>query len=327
MALSIIIVTFKRVQLLQRCLRSVEQSLNRTTDKIIIVVNGKDLETEQWLNAQGEHYTILKLNDRLPPACARNVALKEAQGDFVVFLDDDVTVPEHYFAEGERILARYPEIDVFGGPDQSDRSADFYEKTLGLALTSPLATASTRSRHMKNSRNHIGAGERKLILCNMWARLSLFCQENFVFDGRFYRNEENVLLFQLKKADKKMAYFSNLFVYHKRKAHLLNLMRAVFNSGRYRMRSFIIYPRSFSPIYLIPALFVLYLAILPFGNEFWQYLPAIMYLFLNLSFAIFLGIRSKSMKSIPLVCLYQLVISLSYGMGLLRELFRVLINR
>ena len=44
-------------------------------------------------------------------------------------------------------------IDVLGGPDQSMKTASFFEQSVGVTLCSPIATASTRDRHQKRTGN------------------------------------------------------------------------------------------------------------------------------------------------------------------------------
>ncbi len=309
---SVIIVTHQRVQSLDLCLKSLLQQKSVTEFELLVVLNGPDEASAELLRQK--KIPFIALDKKMTPAGARNLAAKQSQGKWLLFLDDDVILPENYFKKAFSHLQK--QIEILGGPDQTPPTADEFEQALGLALSSPLATAHTHKRHYKGKENEVGS-EEKFILCHLWILRETFL--SVFFDERFFRNEENVLLHILK--DKPMLYSPDLFVYHQRKANFFKLAPAVFSSGRHRIRSFFLYPDSFKFLYLAPLFFVLYLFSLIFISQIWALLPLVIFFILSFFFAFKRGGFGLG----PMILSYQIFINLSYALGSFYGIFESLI--
>jgi GT2 family glycosyltransferase len=281
------------------------------------VVNGHCSETEDLLK-QIPQVHIVRCDD-ISPAEARNVGVQHATGDFVVFLDDDACVSEGYFEQAYQALLKYPDVQILGGPDSTFPDAGVREQSIGLALQSPLVTGPTCLRHggLGGNGDSRKADEKSLILCNLWIRREIFLEKGFLFDKRFWRNEENVLLYRLRQ--EKMIYVPKLKVYHRRKKKLSQLLRANFNSGYYRVKSVFLYPESFKSVFSLPSVLIL-------CTLCWPLLPSVvtmLYVAYWLASFLFAGWTSFTQKKIslwPLVFFYQIVIVFSYGWGFLYSL-------
>ncbi len=216
------------------------------------------------------------------------------------------------------------DVDVFGGPDQSAPNISKFERSVGYVLTSPLATASTRYRHQANQQNNRMEGnEKNLILCNMWFKAKLFTKQGYSFDEKLFRNEENVLINQLKSAKKNIVYFANLFVYHKRKDHLGMLAKTVFKSGECRFLSFFIYPKMVNLIYFVPVFFVLAVLLLPFYSlKAWSLL--LLVYVINIHFAsLRIATHNKAINCYFNIFFLHMVINFSYGIGFLSVILKL----
>lgn len=302
--ISIVIVTFKRPKLLARCLDSIAAATGKPPHEILVVINGSDSKSSELVS---KHSTqLIQLKARVTPGEARNRAAAKATGEYILFLDDDVYLPPHYFEKASEYYSS-SKVDVFGGPDQTATDACFFERAIGTALTSPMATASTRYRHQKATLELAG-NEQNLILCALWIKKELF--HKVEFDPRFFRNEENVLLSQLQNPV--IEYDSELWVEHKRKTDVLQLSRAIGGSGYYRMKMFYHF-KAPHPLYFVPLLFVCYLAILPFATSETFIFPLALYLLLNGITSLTLGRRELAL--IPFIMGYQFLINVSYGIG------------
>jgi glycosyltransferase involved in cell wall biosynthesis len=95
-ALSVVIATWQRTALLQRCLQAlVQQTMSEGQYEIIIVTDGPDVDTihfmKHWLNTYPGRVavTCLSLPVKKGPAAARNAGWRKAQGELIVFTDDD----------------------------------------------------------------------------------------------------------------------------------------------------------------------------------------------------------------------------------------------
>lgn len=96
-AISVVIPTYRRPQLLERCLRALlQQSLHAEDYEIIVADDGADTATEalvRRLAAQHQeagpalHYVAV--HGRHGPAAARNRGWRRAQGEVIAFTDDD----------------------------------------------------------------------------------------------------------------------------------------------------------------------------------------------------------------------------------------------
>lgn len=86
---SVIIATHHRPDLLRRALKSIQQQ-TYTSHQIIVVTDVADIATCQVATEMMRDGDIFVMRNGNPgPAESRNLALRHATGDYVVFLDDD----------------------------------------------------------------------------------------------------------------------------------------------------------------------------------------------------------------------------------------------
>lgn len=316
--ISILILTHHRAQDLRKCLQALLSAQSPFQMQIIVVVNGVCSETEDLLK-QIPQVHIIRCDD-ISPAEARNAGIQHATGEFIVFLDDDACIRDGYFEHAYQTLVRYPDTQILGGPDSTFPDAGAREQSIGLALQSPLVTGPTCLRHggVGSNENARAADERSLILCNLWIRREIFWEKGFSFDKRFWRNEENVLLYRLRQ--EMMIYVPQLKVYHRRKKKLPQLFRANFNSGYYRVKSVFLYPESFKSAFSLPSFLILCTLCWPLLSS----VVTTLYVVYWLTSFFFAGWQSFMQRKIslwPLVFFYQIIIVFSYGWGFLYSLF------
>lgn len=119
-SISLIITTYNRVDLLQKALTSVAAcKLPESTDVEVVIVdnNSTDNTAEVVKNAAQDFPMRLRyvkeLNQGL--SYARNRGLREAQGHYIVFMDDDEMMEEHYLSRLPGVFAETDAVCV-GGP-------------------------------------------------------------------------------------------------------------------------------------------------------------------------------------------------------------------
>jgi glycosyltransferase involved in cell wall biosynthesis len=94
-SISVVIPTYRRPELLQRCLEAVrQQTCPDCYFDVIVVSDGPDSETESLINATksanpGFRLHFYALSKRSGPAAARNLGWQKATGELIVFTDDD----------------------------------------------------------------------------------------------------------------------------------------------------------------------------------------------------------------------------------------------
>jgi glycosyltransferase involved in cell wall biosynthesis len=101
--LSVVIPTYKRPELLLRCLQALAaQQINRAGYEVIVVSDGPDELTRQALGYFGRSETFflryLPMPEKKGPAAARNYGWLAAKGELIVFTDDDCIPDKNWLA-------------------------------------------------------------------------------------------------------------------------------------------------------------------------------------------------------------------------------------
>ncbi len=118
---SVIVVACGEGRRIERCL----EALGRTREpahplEILVVDNGCSASTRAWLAARAD-LSLIRNEENLGAPAARNQALARARGEWIVFLDDDVVVTQHWLSH----LLWHAEVDPLAaciGP-RTDRAA------------------------------------------------------------------------------------------------------------------------------------------------------------------------------------------------------------
>src|SRR3989338_3260200 len=120
MLYSIIIATYNRAALLQKCLEAlVKQSVNNNTYEIIVIDDGstdntKTILEEFAVSNKNLNFTYLTQKNR-GVASARNAGINRANGEIVFFTDDDCVVPPNWIATLANGFQRHPDVAGVGG--------------------------------------------------------------------------------------------------------------------------------------------------------------------------------------------------------------------
>lgn len=117
-AISVVICTHNRAELLSNALRSVcEQSIGADQYEVIVVDNNSSDQTREVTESFVKAYPNVRycLETQVGLSHARNRGWQEAQGEYVAYTDDDCEVPPEWLAVAQEVIGeRSPE--VFGGP-------------------------------------------------------------------------------------------------------------------------------------------------------------------------------------------------------------------
>jgi glycosyltransferase involved in cell wall biosynthesis len=94
---SIVIPTYNRKSILEKCLRALEQQTFRGSYEVVVVDDGSTDDTIFWLQQQAAfpHVRLLQQNHR-GPAAARNLGVEQATGETIVFIDSDLVVTDTF---------------------------------------------------------------------------------------------------------------------------------------------------------------------------------------------------------------------------------------
>jgi glycosyltransferase involved in cell wall biosynthesis len=156
--ISVVIPTYKRPQLLLRCLTTVlSQRIDADAYEVIVVDDGHDEATRKLVESLKEGAPLAaELRYLRPPtgrgpavAVARNVGWRAARGALVAFTDDDTVPARDWLAEGERVMQIHPEWVAMCGRvsvPMPGETTDHARMTAGLAKAE-FVTANAFVRH------------------------------------------------------------------------------------------------------------------------------------------------------------------------------------
>ena len=103
MFFSVVIPTYNRQPILEKCLRALEQqSFPSTTPvtgyEVIVVDDGSTDGTVDWLEEYATHFPHLQLyeQEHLGPAAARNLGIQKSRGEIIIFIDSDLVVLDQF---------------------------------------------------------------------------------------------------------------------------------------------------------------------------------------------------------------------------------------
>ena len=102
MFISVVIPTYNRKPILEKCLKALEkQQLNDdiiSNYEIVLVDDGSTDGTLEWLqeNKKNFPHVCAFSQDHLGPAAARNLGVTKAKGDIIIFIDSDLVVTETF---------------------------------------------------------------------------------------------------------------------------------------------------------------------------------------------------------------------------------------
>ncbi len=191
------------------------------------------------------------------PATKRTLAIKDANGEFLVFLDDDA-YPENNFLEILDGDFKDDAVKAVGGPAITPPGDNFWQKVSGAVFLSSLSGGVPE--------RYVSLGKKRIVTdwpsVNFSLRKSVFGELDG-FDSEFWPGEDTKLCLDLiKKYPTGIIYDPALIVYHHRRVGLLKHLKQVGGYGLHRGFFAKRYPEtSFKLKYFIPSLFLLFVVI------------------------------------------------------------------
>ena len=236
------------------------------------------------------------------PSEQRNEAAARAQGEFLVFLDNDSRVDArllHYF---EDAMTYEDDVQIVGGPSIYEGRGSYLKQCIQAVFASVFGLGPFRARY-----SSIGpvrrSSEHELILCNLMVARDFFLREGG-FMPNLYPNEENEFLNRVRQRTK--AYYHPLAIcYRDPRESFRAFAKQVFRYGKGRAKHTVLFPTIWNQVFLVPAAFTLYvtsLAFSPLMHLEWPmsvliYAPIATYALFSFSASVFaaLGHRRSSM--------------------------------
>lgn len=103
MFFSVVIPTYNRLPILEKCLRALEQQQLRGNSvvagyEVVLVDDGSTDGTLEWLESHATEFPHVRSHSQnhKGPAAARNLGVERSAGDTIIFIDSDLVVTEHF---------------------------------------------------------------------------------------------------------------------------------------------------------------------------------------------------------------------------------------
>ncbi|OGI34193.1 MAG: hypothetical protein A2259_02100 [Candidatus Moranbacteria bacterium RIFOXYA2_FULL_43_15] len=198
------------------------------------------------------------------PAKKRNLALRDAQGEVLVFIDDDA-YPETNFLETLEKNFSNQNIMAVGGPALTPGESNFWQRVSGAMFLSSLSGGFPE--------RYRPVGKKKFV-CD-WPTVNLSIRKKTFeeiggFSCRYWPGEDTYLCHDLlTKKNVRVLYDPELIVYHHRRESLKQHLRQISAYGLHRGFFAKRFPEtSFHWRYFMPSLFVLFAVFGFFGSFF-----------------------------------------------------------
>jgi len=234
-------------------------------------------------------FEVLVITDKVSgsanPSEKRNLGVKMAKGQYLVFFDDDSFPKTNFFKNAFKLITKNPDFAAFCGPCLTPPKDNIYQKASGLVWSSLLGSGGAGVY-----RNSVQSAR----FVEDYPSVNLIVKKDDFnlaggFDTSFWPGEDTVLCLNLvKKFHKKIYYHPSLVVYHHRRSviipHLQQITRYAVQRGFFAKK----FPETSRKIgYFIPSIFTLYIfLIIIFPTNFLFKLP--LYLYISILFFTFL---------------------------------------
>ncbi len=248
------------------------------------------------------------------PSRNRNKGATKSKTPLIAFINAHSILPSDWSKKVSKFFEKHKEIDIVGGPQLTPQNQNFFGRATGYALSSRFGSAEVSSRYSPNKLIY-DANERYLTTANLICRAEVLKSVNF--DENIYPGEDPKFIFDCKKKGLKVAYSPDIFVYHIRRSNSKEFMRQIFNYGFKRPYKENIFQTLKNPSFLVPSIFLIYLAL--FGllstiNLIFM-APLALYIFLLIVFSIYSALKNKEIISISILPIIFFMIHVSYGLG------------
>jgi glycosyltransferase involved in cell wall biosynthesis len=195
------------------------------------------------------------------PAVKRNLAMRDAQGDFLVFVDDDA-YPKADILEFLDDDFKDEKIVAVGGPAMTPKSDSFLQKVSGAVYLSRFSGGFPE--------RYAPIGKAKFVsdwpTVNLTIRRKIF-EEVGGFNSKFWPGEDTKLCLDIiGKLDRKcmILYDPRVLVWHHRREGLAHHLKQIAGYGLHRGYFAKKFPKtSFKFPYFVPSFFLLFVVFVP----------------------------------------------------------------
>lgn len=242
MKISVIIPTYDREGLLEKCMDSLfNQTIPKKDYEILIINDGGNEKTRNLIKNLRKKYKNLGYfeQNHKGPAAARNLGIKKSKGRIIAFTDDDCIVEKDWLKNIIRAHEKYVLYAGIGGRTFNILKDDYIAKIRQFIWDYSMQTQNTYDSFFKR----IGCYIRPRALEGTYEAITLPSNNvsykkniirKFFFDTSFITasGEDSELNWRLKLNNFKLLYNPSIKVYHHNVSSLKQFLIQTFNHGK-----------------------------------------------------------------------------------------------
>lgn len=250
---------------------------------------------------------------------AFNIGIKNAIGEYILILSAHSTYPKSYISDTLRLFVSNKVGNAGGRFENVPNGNGLWAMPIAYVTGHRFGVGNGAFRTVTG-----GACFADTVAFGFYKK-SIFNEIGF-FDERLTRNQDNELNDRLRRAGYKIILDPAIKIFYKNQAELRGLVRQGYNTGMWNFYTLALFPYSFKWRRFVPALFVMYVLLIPLiwlwsRNLLLTFAPLTIYLALNVIFSL-----SANCGPLQKICVGFTFLSyhLSYGLGTLIGVLRVL---
>ena len=243
------------------------------------------------------------------PGTARNNGMKNAKGNFFLFIDSDCEADNNWL---EEINEQYKKnkFDAFGGPDSYRDNFSDLQKSIDFSMNSFFTTGGLRGSTIKRLAKFYPRSHNMGIKSSVFHKIGGF--------GKLRHGQDIEFSNRIINNGFKVNFLQNAIVFHRRRTTLKNFFKQVFNWGVARINLGVIDKKMLEPLHFVPASATLLFFFLLIGTLFYPifFFNILIVLFLSLIVISLTGsIKTKNFKSFFLLIIIIPLQIFGYGAG------------
>ena len=308
---SIIIPAKNAESTIRKCLNSILR-VNYPSYELIIIDDGSTDDTPKILSEYKDIKTIT--TSGIGPSKARNIAAKEAKGEFIAFTDADCAVDVNWLNEllsGFKII---PEASACGGRQELPQDASDFEKNVFIFMKKTGFITDYMRKINKNGIIEVNHNPS----CNAIYKKSVFLKEGGFLEN-LWPGEDVELDYRLRKKKYKLVFNPKAIVYHYRPKNINDFSKMTFRYGK--AQGFLVRKYGFfRVIHLVPFILLSWVNLNIFGILTYPYMTKIVLFSLVLISLLSLIIRVFifKKKNIVLFIIFFIRSLASWNIGFIR---------
>lgn len=210
MELSIIIVNWNAGDLLNRCIKSIEEETEDLDYEILIFDNNSSDGSCAEIDKKYNNVILIKSQENLGFSKGNNECAKQAAGDYLLFLNPDTIILEGAVQKTFKYINSQKEDTLIGCKLLNDDKTIQTSSAAYLNILNSITTSHTRSIKMHNMNHETDwvIGAFMMIKADFFKSLGGFDEDYFMYA------EDMDLCYKVKKAGGKVIYYSEAQIIH-----------------------------------------------------------------------------------------------------------------